>query len=122
MDIVIAERSNVPIYEQIHLQIAAQILDGRLEPEQPLPSIRTIARELGISVITIKKAWELLEADDLVYTRAGKGSFVTAHPTDSLRARRLSLAAQKFRQEAPYYRALAITTDELIKIVEQEYP
>ncbi|WP_147917765.1 GntR family transcriptional regulator [Ruania zhangjianzhongii] len=121
MDIVIADRSNVPIYAQIHLQIASQILDGRLSPEQLLPSIRAIARELGISVITIKKAWELLEADDLIYTRPGKGSFVTAHPTDSLSVKRTSLAVERFRQEAPYYRSLALTTDELLAIVRQEY-
>jgi len=121
VDITIDERSTVPIYEQIHLQVASQILDGRLEPEQLLPSIRTIARELGISVITIKKAWELLEADDLIYTRPGKGSFVTAHPIDSLSAKRLSLAVERFRQEAPYYRSLAISTDELLAIIRQEY-
>lgn len=121
MDIVIAERSNVPIYEQIHLQIAAQILDGRLAAEDLLPSIRATARELGISVITIKKAWELLEADDLIYTRPGKGSFVTAHPSDSLSVKRTALAVERFRQEAPYFRSLAITTDELLTIVREEY-
>lgn len=121
MDIVISEHSLAPIYEQIHLQIAAQILEGRLEPNQLLPSIRAIARELGTSVITIKKAWELLEADDLIYTRPGKGSFVTGHPTDSLSAKRLSLAVARFRQEAPYYRSLAISTDELLAIIRQEY-
>lgn len=121
MDIIIDERSTVPIYEQIHLQIASQILDGRLEPEQILPSIRMIARELGISVITIKKAWELLEADDLIYTRAGKGSFVTAHPLDNLKAKRLSLAAERFRQDAAFYRSLAITPEELIAIIHQEF-
>src|SRR5699024_2746926 len=64
---------------------------------------------------------ELLEADDLIYTRPGKGSFVTAHPIDSLSAKRLSLAVERFRQEAPYYRSLAISTDELLAIIRQEY-
>ena len=117
MDIVIDERGDVPIYEQIHVQIASQFPDGRLEPGELLPSIRMIARELGISVITLKKAWELLEADDLIYTRAGKGSFVAAHPTDSLSAKRISLAVERFGQEAPYFRALSITADELIEII-----
>ena len=121
MDIIIDERNSVPIYEQIHLQVASQILDGRLEPGQLLPSIRTIARELGISVITIKKAWELLEGDDLIYTRPGRGSFVAEHPTNTLTAKRLSLAIERFRQEAPYYRSLAISTDELLAIIRQEY-
>lgn len=121
MDIVIAERSDLPIYEQIHLQLAAQILDGRLEPNAMLPSIRTVARELGISVITIKKAWELLEADDLIYTRAGKGVFVCDHPSAGLAAKRHTFAVERFRRDAAFYRDLAITRDELIAIVEREY-
>lgn len=111
----------MPIYEQIYVQLASQILDGRLEPNATLPSIRTVARELGISVITIKKAWELLEDDDLIYTRAGKGSFVSAHPQDGLKAKRLAFAVERFRRDARFYRDLAITRDELIRIVEQEY-
>ena len=121
MDIVISVRSNAPIYEQIHLQITSQILEGRLAPNELLPSIRAIARELGTSVITIKKAWELLEADDLIYTRAGKGSFVSAHPLESLTAKRLSLAAERFRQDATFYHSLAITREELIAIIDQEF-
>lgn len=121
MDIVISERSTTPIYEQIYLQLAAQILDGTLAPGSTLPSIRTIARELGISVITIKKAWELLEAGDLIYTRAGKGAFVTDHPSDARASKRLDLAVARFREDVPFYRNLAITRDELLRIVEQEY-
>lgn len=121
MEIVIAERSDTPIYEQIHVQLAAQILDGRLEPSSMLPSIRTVARELGISVITIKKAWELLEADDLIYTRPGKGAFVSPHPRDGLTAKRHTFAVERFRHDARFYRDLAITRDELIDIVKHEY-
>lgn len=120
MDIVISERSNAPIYEQIHLQIASQILEGQLEANYLLPSIRGTARELGISVITVKKAWELLEADDLIYTRAGKGSFVAAHAFDRLTTKRLSLAAERFRHDADFYRSLAITREELIDIINKE--
>lgn len=121
MNIVIAERSDTPIYEQVHVQLAAQILDGRLEPGSMLPSIRTVARELGISVITIKKAWELLESDDLVFSRPGKGVFVSPHPTDGLTAMRHTFAVERFRRDADFYRDLAITREELLDIVKQEY-
>lgn len=121
MQIIISERSESPIYEQIAVQIASQILDGSLAADAPLPSIRGVARELGISVITIKKAWELLESDDLIYTRPGKGSFVSAHPPDGLAKKRHGLAVERFRQNSAFYRDLAITRDELIQIVQQEY-
>ncbi|NDK30607.1 GntR family transcriptional regulator [Nesterenkonia haasae] len=121
MDIVISERSDMPIYEQIHVQLAAQVLDSRLEPNAMLPSIRTVARELGISVITIKKAWELLEADDLIYTRPGKGAFVSAHPPQDLRAKRQAFAVKRFHRDAAFYRGISITRDELISIVHREY-
>lgn len=121
MDIVISERSGMPIYEQLHVQLASQILDGHLGPDALLPSIRTIARELGISVITVKKAWELLEADDLIYTRAGKGAFVSAHPPASLTAKRQSLAAKRFRHDADFYRSLSITREDLSDIIDKEF-
>ncbi|MGD7706387.1 GntR family transcriptional regulator [Microlunatus sp. Y2014] len=121
MDVVISERSSAPIYEQIRVQLASQILDGRLPANAPLPSIRTVARELGISVITVRKAWELLEAEDLIYTRAGKGAFVAPHAADVLASKRHALAVERFRREAAFYRALAISREELADIVEQEY-
>src|SRR5699024_9466609 len=102
-------------------QIASQILDGSLAPDTSLPSIRGVARELGISVITIKKAWELLESDDLIYTRPGKGAFVSAHPPSGLADKRYALAVERFRQDSAFYRDLAITRDELLRIVQREY-
>lgn len=121
MDIVLAEHGDSPIYEQIRVQLASQILDGRLEPGSMLPSIRAVARELGISVITIKKAWELLERDHLIYTRPGKGVFVSQHPEGGLTAMRRTFAVERFRHDASFYRNLAITRDELIDIIKQEY-
>lgn len=121
VDIVISARSEIPIYEQVYVQIASQILNGQLDVNAPLPSIRTVARELGISVITVKKTWELLEADDLIYTRAGKGSFVSDHVEDRLRDKRRTFAVERFRKDASFYRELEISRDELIKIVEDEY-
>ena len=76
MNIVISDTSDTPIYQQIFEQIRAQVLRGELPSGAPLPPIRTIAKELRISVITVKKAWEMLEGQGLIVTRVGRGSFV----------------------------------------------
>ena len=76
MDIIISNSSGQPIYEQICRQIKGAIATGKLPPGEPLPSIRSLARDLRISVITTKRAYEELERDGFIQTVAGKGSFV----------------------------------------------
>lgn len=76
MDIFISNTSGQPIYEQIVSQVKDKILKGQLKAEEPLPSIRLLARELRISVITTKRAYEDLERAGFVHTQPGKGSFV----------------------------------------------
>lgn len=78
MQIFIDNRSGQPIYDQIYSQIKAQILGGALREDEALPSIRTLAKELRISVITTKRAYEDLEQAGFLYTLPGKGSFVAA--------------------------------------------
>ena len=78
MEIYISNSGQRPIYEQITDQIKAAILAGGLAPGEALPSIRLLARELGISVITTKRAYEDLEAAGFIHTVPGKGSFVAA--------------------------------------------
>lgn len=76
MDVVIGN-SEKPIYEQIYEQVSAQILNGELRAGEMLPSIRALARDLRISVITVKSAWEMLENGGFIVTRQGKGCFVS---------------------------------------------
>lgn len=76
MDIVISNTSGVPIYQQIFEQISAQIIKGLLPSDTCLPPIRTVARELRISVITTKRAYEELEREGFLVTVPGKGCFV----------------------------------------------
>lgn len=76
MTILIDNRNNTPIYEQIYTQIRQQILSGELREEAALPSIRGLAKDLRISVITTKRAYEELEKDGFIYTVPGKGCFV----------------------------------------------
>ena len=76
MDILISNASGVPIYEQIEEQIKSQIMTGELTAGDALPSMRILAKELRISVITTKRAYEELERDGYIETVVGKGSFV----------------------------------------------
>ena len=76
MDIILSNSSGKPIYEQIADQVREQILSGALRPGDALPSIRLLAKELRISVITTKRAYEDLERDGFILTQQGRGSFV----------------------------------------------
>ncbi|MDE7124382.1 MAG: GntR family transcriptional regulator [Eubacterium sp.] len=89
MLIFINNKSGVPIYDQIYSQIKAQIINGTLEEDAPLPSIRSLAKDLHISVITTKRAYEELERDGFIYTAPGKGSFVAVKNTELLREENL---------------------------------
>jgi len=122
MNLVIQAKSDLPIYEQLFDQIAAQIVTGELMPHVCLPSIRVVAGELGCSVITIKKAWEQLEAKGFIYTRAGKGCFVAEFPSPAFADRRLSLAAERLKAELPYYVSLGLSHAELIELITRIYP
>ncbi len=85
MLIFINNQNGVPIYDQIYQQIKAQIINGELREDEPLPSIRSLAKELHISVITTKRAYEELEKDGFIYTAPGRGSFVAQKNTELLR-------------------------------------
>ena len=75
-DVIVSNASAQPIYEQIYSQIKAQILSGALREGELLPSIRALAKDLRISVITTKRAYDELEKDGYIYTVAGKGCYV----------------------------------------------
>ncbi len=74
MTVLIDNRSGTPIYEQIYSQIKAQILSGEIKADEPMPSIRNLARDLRISVITTKRAYDELENGGFIVTVPGKGS------------------------------------------------
>ena len=77
MDIIISNSSMQPIYEQIVLQIKAKIMNGELKEETMLPSVRALAKEIKVSALTVKKAYDALEEEGFVVTVYGKGSFIT---------------------------------------------
>lgn len=76
MKIIISNSSMEPIYEQIIGQIKAMIMDGRLQEKTMLPSVRSLSKDLKISALTVKKAYDCLEEDGFIVTVHGKGSFV----------------------------------------------
>ena len=78
MNIFIDNKSGAPIYDQIYSQIKAQIIGGDMQEDESLPSIRSLAKDLRISVITTKRAYEELEKEGFIYTVAAKGCFVAA--------------------------------------------
>ena len=85
MNLYIDNRSGAPIYDQIYTQIKNQIISGELEADQALPSIRNLAKDLRISVITTKRAYEELEREGFLYTLPGKGCFVAPKNVELLR-------------------------------------
>lgn len=85
MNIFIDNKSGKPIYEQIYSQIKMQIINSTLSQDEPLPSIRNLAKDLRISVITTKRAYDELEREGFIYTIAGKGCFVAQKNTELLR-------------------------------------
>ena len=89
MTILIDNRSGVPIYDQIFTQIKSQILSGALSENEALPSIRSLAKDLRISVITTKRAYDELEGAGFIFTVPGKGSFVAAKDTGLIREENL---------------------------------
>ena len=121
MDIVISETSGEPIYKQIYEQLCAQILRGELVSGDSLPPIRVVARELRISVITVKKAWEELERAGFIYTMAGKGCFVATLQETRLDDKRTKLVCERLQKELAYYRALGVPKQELLALVARCY-
>ncbi len=98
MDILISNSSTQPIYEQIADQIKDQIMKGELTESEPLPSIRSLARDLHISVITTKRAYDELEKDGFLVTVAGKGSYVAAQNKQLLRENRIKIVEEKLTE------------------------
>ena len=98
MDIIISNSANEPIYEQIVNQIKNLIINGDLKEGDVLPSIRNLAKELQISVITTKRAYEELENDGFINKVTGKGTFVAPQNQDLLKERRLKVVEEKLAE------------------------
>ena len=117
MEILISNTSGKPIYEQITAQVKSQIMTGALAAGDALPSMRTLARELRISVITTKRAYEDLERDGFIVTVPGKGSFVAAQNTELLREESLRRAEAAVSQAVEIAKKGGLTRGELSEML-----
>ena len=112
MKIIISNSSSIPIYEQIKQAIIEQILNNELQEDEALPSIRNLAQDIKISVMTIKKAYDELENEGYIVSRQGKGSFVAPKNTE--------LAKEQAQKEIESYMGKIVDIAEKFQIKQEE--
>lgn len=117
MEIIISNSSDKPIYEQISSQIKSAILSGELATGQALPSIRSLANDLHVSVITTKRAYSDLEALGFIETRQGKGSFVAGGNIELLRKEQLRQIESLLQGALNNAESAGVSLDELHDIL-----
>ena len=115
MELIIRNTTNQPIYDQIYSQIKAQIIAGKLSPGEALPSIRALAKDLRISVITTKRAYDELEAEGFLYTVAGKGCFVAEKNLELVREGRLKEMEEHLSAAAELAVNCGVTADQVLE-------
>ena len=121
VDIIISNSSDKPIYEQITLQIKNMIITGELNSGDALPSMRFLAKELHISVITTKRAYDDLEKDGFIVSVPGKGSYVAAKNTEFIREEHFRIVEEHLQNAINTAKIAGITFDELIEIISMLY-
>ena len=117
MDIIISNSSNDPIYLQIVNQVKALIMSGELSPGEALPSMRNLAMQMRVSLITTKRAYEELERDGFIETYTGKGSFVKAQNEELLREENLRQIEDNMQKAVDKAKMSGITYEELKDIL-----
>lgn len=121
MEIILSNGSDKPIYEQICLQIKSMIMEGTLSAGEALPSMRALAKDLHISVITVQRAYEDLTRDGFIETVSGKGSFVASQNMDLIREEQLRTAEELLQKAAEIGRAHGIGYERLAGILKMFY-
>ena len=121
MDIIISNSSNDPIYLQIVNQIKAMIMSGELSTGEALPSMRNLAMQMRVSLITTKRAYEELERDGFIETYTGKGSFVKAQNAELLKEENLRQAEEHLQKAVQKAKISGITFEELTDILKMLY-
>ena len=121
MDIIISNSNGKPIYEQITSQIKSLIMNGELKEGDALPSMRLLAKELHISVITTKRAYEQQERDGFISTVVGKGSFVAGSNHEILKEEQFRLVEEYLQKAVDIARGSGITMEEMADIIQMLY-
>lgn len=118
MELLIDNKSGLPIYDQIYSQIKAQIISGDLQQDEPLPSIRGLAKDLRISVITTKRAYDELEREGFIYTVAGKGCFVAPKNVELLREENLKTIESYIEKIAQLAASCNLSREDITEMIE----
>jgi len=121
INIIISNSSGQPIYDQIVTQIKNLIIAGELKSGDALPSMRLLAKELRISVITTKRAYEELEREGFIVSMTGKGSFVASKNTDFIKEEQLRTIEENMQKVIDTAATLGLTLDELIEMMRLMY-
>ncbi len=118
MNIFIDNKSGAPIYDQIYNQIKSQIISGALKEDEALPSIRNLAKDLKISVVTTKRAYDELEREGFIYTIAAKGCFVAPKNVELIREANLRKIEELMTEIGKLAAACGLSKQELIEMFE----
>ncbi|MCM3634011.1 GntR family transcriptional regulator [Paenibacillus camelliae] len=121
MQIIISNSSNEPIYEQIYSQIKRHILTNELKSGQALPSMRQLAKELDISVITTKRAYEELERNGFIYSVVGKGSFVSEQNNEMIKERKMKVVEEQLLSAVQNSKEIGLSLNELLDLLTMLY-
>ncbi|HBI85883.1 MAG TPA: GntR family transcriptional regulator [Ruminococcus sp.] len=117
MKIIVKNKSDVPIYEQIETQIKQQILEGKVQEDEQMPSIRQLARDLKISVITTTRVYNDLAEEGFIVSVAGKGYYVAPRNNDLLRERMLCEMEEGLEKAVRNGRNAGLTDDEIVAVL-----
>ncbi|MCI9438013.1 MAG: GntR family transcriptional regulator [Lachnospiraceae bacterium] len=117
MEIVVSNKTSRPLYEQISTQVKTQIMSGELKAGEALPSIRSLAKSLQISILTVQKAYDLLQADGFIETTAGKGCFVSVQNQDFYLEEQQKKIEERLNEAIEIARASGIPLNKLINLL-----
>ncbi|OFI07073.1 HTH-type transcriptional repressor YtrA [Clostridium acetireducens DSM 10703] len=121
MNIIISNSSGKAIYQQIVDQIKSNIIKENVEEGEALPSIRNLAKELNISVITTKRAYEELEREGFIQTVPGKGSFIAPQNKELMREKKIKIIEDKLQQVVKSSKLMGVSLEELIQMLKILY-
>ncbi|MGM9534353.1 MAG: GntR family transcriptional regulator [Intestinibacter sp.] len=121
MNIIIRKQGTLAIYEQIVNQLKNAIVSDELHAGEALPSIRSLAKDLQVSVITTKRAYEELEKEGLIRSVAGKGFYVCEYNTDYLREKQLMMIEERFGEIIEDCKEAGLTVKDVVEMVETLY-
>ncbi|WP_313894503.1 GntR family transcriptional regulator [Psychrobacillus sp.] len=121
MQIIISNNSKDPIYEQIYIQIKKHILTNEIQAGHSLPSMRQLAKDLDISVITTKRAYEELEKNGFIYSIVGKGSFVSEQNNEMIKERKMKVIEEQLLTAIQNSKEIGIDLTELKELLTMLY-